>query len=107
MASSVWSASDAAANGMTLTQRWADALGAYGNGELAQREDFHRENVEKALSGSRHRHWGQTALFHTGLASSGIDIANYLGATNYSFGYSILYGNIFASAGFSRVDGER
>ena len=41
------------------------------------------------------------AAFQLGVASSGVNINDYLGNSNYSFGENPLYGSAFGSAGFS------
>ena len=103
---SVWSAADAAANGMTLS-----------NGGLTVNvtaASLH--NSWQILRGSISKTAGKVYVefianapmpttVHAGLASTGVDINSYLGASNYSVGMNIITGPIFVSAGFASTGG--
>ena len=98
--SSVWSASDAAANGMTLSNGGLTLT--VPSGAVAWR--MVRNSISKT-SGKLYLEVsttsGSTDTVHIGLASAGVNIGNYLGASNYSFGESLMYGSLFASTGFA------
>ena len=102
VATSVWSAADAAANGMTLTN----------GGLTANVTAASLHNAWQILRGSTSKtsgklyvefstSTGQTITFQIGLASVGVNINDYLGNSNYSLGLSIVGSTVFASAGFS------
>ena len=98
---SVWSAADAAANGMTLS-----------NGGLTVSEPGPAlPNAWQILRGSISQTSGKlyvefktstglTTAFHYGLASTGVNINSYLGDSNYSVGISGPGAAVFFSSGF-------
>ena len=96
---SVWSAADAAANGMTLSNGGLTATVPAGSvGWHILRSSLSKTSGKLYLEVTTSTGTVDTA--HSGLASSGVNIGSYLGDSNYSFGSSILYGDLFVSTGF-------
>ncbi len=98
---SVWSSSDATANGMTLSN----------GGLTANVTAASLHNVWQILRGSISKTAGKlyfelktntsaAAPYHIGLASSGVNINSYLGDSNYSAGMNVFVGAAFVSTGF-------
>ena len=99
MATSVWSSADAAANGMTLSNGGLTVTVPAGSvGWRILRSSLSKTSGKLYLEVTTSTGTVDTA--HSGLASSGVNIGSYLGDSNYSFGSSILYGDLFVSTGF-------
>ena len=101
---SVWSAADAAAGGMTLSNGGLTVTGsgvaAWGavRGSISQTTgklyvEF-KIGSNIAINDAAHQ-------IQLGLASAGFNIGSYLGSSNYSFADVVNYGTLYVSAGFS------
>lgn len=99
----VWSAADATANGFALSNGGltvtvtTGALVAWRMIRVTTSKTSGKYYIETLILAT------PTASSHVGLASSGVNIATYLGSTNYSFGWAPA-GNVFKSAGFTGPD---
>jgi hypothetical protein len=101
-ASSVWSSSDAAANGMTLSNGGltvnvtaASLHNAWQILRASTSQTSGKLYVEFSTS------TGMTTTLHAGWASAGVNINSYLGDSNYSLGFNPIAGAAFVGAGFA------
>jgi hypothetical protein len=99
---SVWSAADATANGMVLSNGGSTVTVT--NTALGNVWQILRGTVSKT-SGKLYIEYststGMVTTFHAGLASAGVNINSYLGDSNYSAGMNPIAGAVFVSAGFT------
>jgi hypothetical protein len=101
---SVWSASDASANGMTLTNGGLTVSVPTGGASWGIiRNTISQTSGKLYIEFSTSTGLGSESNFHIGLASSGVNINSYLGDSNYSFGASVAFGNVFVSSGFTSL----
>ena len=102
---SVWSADDAAAGGMTLSNGGLTVTGSGAAGWGSIRSSISQTAgklyVEFKVGVANPADAGHQMML--GLASSGFSVNNYLGSNNYSFGVVIDFGTLYASAGFSGI----
>ena len=101
---SLWSADDAAANGMTLSNGGLTVNITAAS--LVNQFQIIRNTISKS-SGKVYIEVvmtsGSSTSFHIGNASSGVNINSYLGNSNYSFGANITSGAIFVSPGCTEI----
>jgi hypothetical protein len=97
---SVWSASDAIANGMTLSNGGLTVVYSGAANWVSIRTSISKTSGKLYVEFSLSTVSASTLMF--GLASSGFDITQYLGATNYSCGFFIGNGIVYQSAGFTQ-----
>ena len=97
---SVWSAADAAANGMTLSNGGLTVVYPGAANWASIRTSISKASgklyIEFALSTT------SAGVLMYGLASSSFDITQYLGATNYSCGIFLGSNLVYTSSGFTQ-----
>ena len=100
-ASSVWSASDAAANAMTLSNGGLTVAGFSSGGWVSVRSTVGKTTGKLYVEFLVNALGDANKYIMLGLASAGFNPAGFVGSSNYSCGMQVTDGEVHVSAGFT------